>query len=41
MESGKDINQILDMPFHFIIQILEDKNKPTQKDSLIAAFGGN
>ncbi|GKV64678.1 phage tail assembly chaperone GT [Sporosarcina sp. NCCP-2331] len=40
MEQGKDINEVLAMPFHFVLQILEEKNKPKQQQSLIAAFGG-
>lgn len=39
-ESGKDINEILDMPFSFFIEIVEEKNKPKKTKSLIAAFGG-
>lgn len=40
MEEGKDINEILAMPYHFLLQLLEEKNKPRQETSLIAAFGG-
>ncbi|WP_176087331.1 phage tail assembly chaperone GT [Virgibacillus dokdonensis] len=40
MEKGKDINDILDMPIHFVAKILKDKNKPKKEKSLIAAFGG-
>lgn len=40
MRNGKDINEILDMPYNFIIQILVEKNKPKETKSLIAAFGG-
>ncbi|UBH07839.1 hypothetical protein LAU42_07105 [Macrococcus armenti] len=39
-ESGKDINEILDMPFSFFMEIVEEKNKPKKTESLIAAFGG-
>ncbi|WP_170861800.1 phage tail assembly chaperone GT [Virgibacillus chiguensis] len=38
--NGKDINEVLDMPIHFIGQIMRDKNKPKKEKSLIAAFGG-
>ncbi|MFJ7681663.1 phage tail assembly chaperone GT [Peribacillus butanolivorans] len=40
MKDGKDINEILSMPYHFLIEILRDTNKPKQEKSLIAAFGG-
>ncbi|WP_175486774.1 phage tail assembly chaperone GT [Sediminibacillus halophilus] len=40
LKNGKDINEILDMPYYFVIQLLEEKNKPKQEKSLIAAFGG-
>lgn len=39
-ENGKDINEVLNMPYHFVINLLKDKNKPKQESSLIAAFGG-
>ncbi|WP_279511026.1 phage tail assembly chaperone GT [Macrococcoides canis] len=39
-DSDKDINEILDMPFHFFLEVIEEKNKPKQVKSLIAAFGG-
>ncbi|WP_439649652.1 phage tail assembly chaperone GT [Gracilibacillus salinarum] len=28
------------MPIHYVVQLMQDKNKPQKKDSLIAAFGG-
>ncbi|MFE4242643.1 phage tail assembly chaperone GT [Peribacillus butanolivorans] len=37
MKDGKDINEILSMPYHFLIEILRDKNNPKQEKSLIAA----
>lgn len=42
MDNGKDINEILDMPFHFVLSILNEKVKPEAvvEKSLIAAFGG-
>ncbi|WP_230200104.1 phage tail assembly chaperone GT [Bacillus niameyensis] len=40
MKQGKDINEVLNMPFHFIVELLREKNKPKQEKSLIAAFGG-
>lgn len=39
-DSGKDINEILDMPFGFFMEVLEEQNKPTKEQSLISAFGG-
>lgn len=41
MKNGKDINEILDMPYNFVLDILREKNKPKQEKSLIAAFGGS
>ncbi|GAB3797382.1 phage tail assembly chaperone GT [Virgibacillus kimchii] len=40
MKNGKDVNEILNMPFNFMLEILAEKNKPEKKKSLIAAFGG-
>ncbi|WP_442852769.1 phage tail assembly chaperone GT [Bacillus sp. UNC438CL73TsuS30] len=40
MKEGKDINEILNMPYHFMLEVLNEKNKPRQERSLIAAFGG-
>jgi hypothetical protein len=40
VKDGKDINEVLAMPFHFLVEILHEKNKPRQEKSLIAAFGG-
>lgn len=40
MKNGKDINEIMKMPFNFVVDILEEKNKPKEEKSLIAAFGG-
>lgn len=40
VKEGKDINEILAMPFYFLVEILHEKNKPRQEKSLIAAFGG-
>lgn len=40
MKEGKDINEILNMPFHFLLELLAEQNKPKQEKSLIAAFGG-
>lgn len=40
IESGRDINELMNMPFHFVIELLIERNKPKQEKSLIAAFGG-
>ncbi|WP_256815558.1 phage tail assembly chaperone GT [Cytobacillus sp. Bac17] len=40
MKGGKDINEVLTMPYHFVIEILQERNKPKKEKSLIAAFGG-
>ncbi|MGD6873021.1 phage tail assembly chaperone GT [Sutcliffiella horikoshii] len=40
MKSGKDINEILNMPFHFMVELMREENKPKQVRSLFAAFGG-
>jgi hypothetical protein len=40
MKGGKDINEVLNMPFHFVVEILKERNKPQQQKSLISAFGG-
>lgn len=36
----KDINEILNMPYKFMIDLMAEQNKPKQTKSLIAAFGG-
>lgn len=41
MKEGKDINEVLDMPYHYVVQLLEDNQKPKEEKSLIAAFGGS
>jgi len=40
MKDGKDINEILNMPYSFVVDLLNERNKPKQEKSLIAAFGG-
>ncbi|MEK4565186.1 hypothetical protein MKX54_10980 [Alkalihalobacillus sp. FSL R5-0424] len=40
MKEGKDINEILAMPYHFVVAILSERNKPKEEKSLIAAFSG-
>lgn len=40
INEGKDVNEILNMPYHYVVQLLEERQKPKQEKSLIAAFGG-
>lgn len=39
-DGGKDINDILDMPFAFFMEIVDESNKKNveKKDSMIQAF---
>ncbi|MFW5411578.1 phage tail assembly chaperone GT [Aerococcus urinaeequi] len=37
-KNGKDINEVLDMPFHYLLGILEEENKPQEAESLMSAF---
>lgn len=44
MKNGKNINEILDMPYGFVLDIFaeqaEQEEKAIQQTSLISAFGG-
>ncbi|WP_443140293.1 phage tail assembly chaperone GT [Piscibacillus sp. B03] len=40
MKQGKDINDILNMPFNFVFELLSEQHRPKEETSLIAAFGG-
>lgn len=40
IKNGKDVNEILSMPYHFVLEILNETVKPKQTKSLIEAFGG-
>ena len=40
VNNGKNANEVLEMPFHYVLGILEDQNKAKKVDSLISAFGG-
>ncbi|MED3839294.1 phage tail assembly chaperone GT [Niallia circulans] len=40
MKQGKDVNEILNMPYQFVIDLMVEQNKPKKQKSLIAAFGG-
>src|SRR5699024_2354629 len=35
MKDGKDINEILNMPFRYMVQLLEEENKPKQVTSVM------
>ncbi|MDN6345514.1 MAG: hypothetical protein L0J87_12240 [Tetragenococcus koreensis] len=39
-EGGKDINEILDMPFSFFMELVNENEKPNveHKESMIDAF---
>lgn len=40
VKSGRDINELLNMPYSFVLDILAEQAKPKETKSLIAAFGG-
>jgi len=40
VKEGKDINEVLNMPYTFMLDLLAEKNKPKEEKSLISAFGG-
>ncbi|WP_377327295.1 phage tail assembly chaperone GT [Piscibacillus salipiscarius] len=40
MKQGKDINDVLNMPFNFVLELLSKETKPREETSLITAFGG-
>ncbi|MCG7314148.1 hypothetical protein ABEP17_15685 [Priestia flexa] len=33
MKEGKDINEVLNMPYHFVLDLLEEQNKPQRGNS--------
>lgn len=35
MEKGKDINEFMSMPYNFVIDILEERNKPKKVNSVL------
>lgn len=39
--EGMSINEVMDMPFNFLLDIMSEKSKPKEEKSLIAAFGGS
>lgn len=40
MKDGMNINDIMDMPFTFVMDLMEERNKPKKEQSLISAFSG-
>jgi len=40
MKEGKDINEIMKMPYGFMLDIMEEKTQPKEQKSLVSAFGG-
>src|SRR5699024_4681879 len=40
MKDGMNINDIMDMPFTFVMDLTEERNKPKKEQSLISAFSG-
>ncbi|WP_373367150.1 phage tail assembly chaperone GT [Alkalicoccobacillus gibsonii] len=38
MENGKDINEILNMPYKFVLKLIEKKHAPKRETSLISTF---
>lgn len=37
--GGKDVNEILDMPYSFLLGILREKLEPERVGTLLEAFG--
>lgn len=40
VKNGMPVSEIIDMPYHYLIDIMEEKSKPKESKSLISAFGG-
>jgi len=38
-EGGKDINEILNMPYHFVIDLLSERDKPQESNSFFDLMG--
>ena len=41
MKDGMKINDIMDMPLSFMLDLMEEKNDIKKEKSLISAFSGN
>src|SRR5699024_12843441 len=40
MKDGMKINDIMDMTLTFVMELMEERNKPKKEQSLISAFAG-
>lgn len=40
IKNGRDVNDLMKMPYNFVLDILSEENKPKETQSLISAFGG-
>jgi hypothetical protein len=40
IKNGKDVNELMNMPFHYVLEILQEKVESKKVTSLISAFGG-
>ena len=40
MKDGMKINDIMDMPLTFVMDLMEERNKPKEEQSLLSAFSG-
>lgn len=40
-KDGMSINDVIEMPYQFLVELMIEKNKPKEEKSLIAAFGGS
>lgn len=40
MKEGMNINEIMKMPFTFMLDLMKERNKPKEEKSIISAFGG-
>ncbi len=40
MKNDKDVNEVLNMPYYYVVEILREQNQSQQEKSLISTFGG-
>lgn len=40
IKNGRDVNELMNMPYNFVLDILAEQAKPKETESLISAFGG-
>jgi len=38
IEKGRDINELMEMPFHFVVEILKDKNEREKQKKFSNSF---